>query len=140
MKLEQIMTTQVVTVGMDDTVETVQMLFERFGFHHLLVIDEDSSLVGVVTDRDLLKALSPFISTLIERPEDLRTLKKRVHQIMGHRPITAYSDDTIKEAAVLMLNKEISCLPIVHPNRTIEGIVTWKDILKWLVEQMDKDV
>lgn len=139
MKLDQIMTSQVITVEMDDTVETVQELFQRYNFHHLLVLGEDDILVGVVSDRDLLKALSPFISTIIERSQDLRTLKKRVHQIMGRRPITASSDDTIREAAALMLNKKISCLPIVYPNGTIKGIVTWKDILKWLVKQMDKE-
>ena len=139
MKISQIMTTQVITVRMDNEVGTVRELFERFRFHHLLVVDEDGILVGVVSDRDLLKALSPFIETLIERPEDLRTLKKRVHQIMSHKPITASKDHTIRDAAVMMLNKKISCLPIVGSDRTIEGIVTWKDILKWLVEKMDKE-
>ena len=131
------MTSQVITVGMDDEVGTVQALFERFRFHHLLVLGDEGVLVGVVSDRDLLKALSPFISTIIERPEDLRTLKKRVHQIMSHKPITVSKNHTIKDAAVLMLNEKISCLPITSPNGTIEGIVTWKDILKWLVEQTD---
>ena len=139
MKLQQIMTTKVVTVELDDKVHTVRMLFERVKFHHLLVVDEDGILVGIVSDRDLLKALSPFISTIIERPADLRTLEKPVHQIMEHRPITASKDYTVKEAAVLMLSKNISCLPIVRPDGTIEGIVTWKDILKWLVKQMDEE-
>jgi acetoin utilization protein AcuB len=137
MSLEQIMTYQVVTVNMDDTLETVQQLFERFHFHHLLVLGEGDVLAGVVSDRDFLKSLSPFISTLIERPEDLRTLKRRVHQIMSHHPITASRNDSIKEAAVLMLAHRISCLPIVRSDGTIEGIVTWKDILKWLIEQMN---
>lgn len=138
MKLEQIMTANVVTIGMDDTIETAKALFERFHFHHLLVLGENDTLVGVVSDRDLLKALSPFISTLIERPEDLRTLKKRVHQIMSYRPIAASRDQTIREAAILMLDNKISCLPIIRIDRTIEGIVTWKDILKWLAERMDE--
>jgi acetoin utilization protein AcuB len=140
MKLVQIMTTKVVTVGMDETLEAVRSLFERFRFHHILVIGENDVLVGVVSDRDLLKALSPFISTLIERPEDLRTLKRRVHQIMSHRAITASRHHTIKEAAILMLDQGISCLPIVRSDGTVEGIVTWKDILKWLVEQTDEKI
>jgi acetoin utilization protein AcuB len=134
--LRQIMITQVVTIGLDDDVKTVQALFERFRFHHLLVLQEDGTLIGVVSDRDLLKAVSPFISTLVERPEDLRTLKKRVHQIMSRRLITASKDHTVNEAAVLMLNSKISCLPIVRPDRTVEGIVTWKDIMKWLIRQV----
>ena len=137
MKLEDIMTTDVITVGMDDDLEKVQQLFNRFRFHHVLVLGEDNVLVGVVSDRDLLKTISPFISTLAERPEDLRTLKRRVHQIMSSKPVAATRDHTIKEAAVLMLNRKISCLPIVRQDRTVEGIVTWKDILKWLVERID---
>ncbi|MBN1567949.1 MAG: CBS domain-containing protein [Acidobacteria bacterium] len=136
MKLEQIMTAKVITIGMDDTVEAAQTLFEQYHFHHLLVIGEENVLVGVVSDRDLLKTLSPFISTLVERPVDLRTLKKRIHQLMSYRPITASRDQTIREAAALMLGNEISCLPIVRTDRTVEGIVTWKDILKWLVERI----
>ena len=91
-RLQQIMSTQVVTVAMDAEIETVQKLFERFHFHHLLVLHEDSTLAAVVSDRDLLKAVSPFISTLGERSQDLRTLKKRVHQIMSRTLITAFKD------------------------------------------------
>jgi predicted transcriptional regulator len=72
----------------------------------------------------------------LEIIKDLRTLKKRVHQIMGHKPITASKDHTIKDAAVMMLNGKISCLSIVSSDGTIEGIVTWKDILKWLVREV----
>jgi acetoin utilization protein AcuB len=137
MKIESIMTTRVITVGMDDKLETIQALFEHYRFHHILVLGENDVLVGVVSDRDLLKALSPFISTLVERSQDLRTLKKPVHQIMTRKPFSASKDLAIEEAAVLMLNKKISCLPIVRPDLTVEGIVTDKDILKWLVKQMN---
>ncbi len=138
MKISQIMTTQVITVEMDDEIGAIQELFERFHFHHLLVLGENGILAGVISDRDLLKAISPFISTLIERPEDLRTIKKRAHQIMSRNPVTVSGDQTIKDAAALMIDKQISCLPIVRPDQTIEGIVTWKDILKWLVERVDE--
>ena len=137
MKLKNIMTTQVITVGMDDKLEIIQALFERYHFHHILVLGENDVLVGVVSDRDLLKALSPFISTLVERIQDLRTLKRPVHQIMTRKPLSASKDLAIEEAAVLMLNKGISCLPIVRPDLTVEGIVTDKDILRWLVKQMN---
>jgi acetoin utilization protein AcuB len=125
---------------MDDKVKTVQVLFERHKFHHLLVVDEKGLLVGIISDHDLLKAISPFISRLSERPQDLRTMERPVHQIMEHKPIKASKDSTLKEAAVLMFSKSISCLPIVHPDGTIVGIVTWKDILKSLVERLDEDI
>ncbi len=135
-RLHQIMTIQVVTVGMDDEIETVREIFERYPFHHLLVLEEDGTLVGVVSDRDVLKAVSPFISTRFERMADLRTLKKRVHQIMSRKLITASRDNTVSEAAKLMLNNRISCLPVVRTDKTVDGIVTWRDIMKWLVRQV----
>lgn len=136
MKVGEIMTTQVITVAIDDHLETARALFERYHFHHLLVLDEEGTLVGIISDRDLLKALSPFIATLVERSEDLRTLQKRAHQVMSRRLITVSKEHSIKEAAVLMLNNRVSCLPVVSAKRTIEGIVSWKDILKWLVERI----
>jgi len=140
MKLCQIMTKQVITVGVYDRILSIQSLFEKHNFHHLLVVDEAGLLAGIVSDRDLLKTISPFISTLVERPVDLQTLERRAHQIMSRNPVTASPDDTIRRAALLMLNKKISCLPIISPNGKIEGIVTWKDILKWLVEQTNETI
>jgi acetoin utilization protein AcuB len=129
------MTTEIITIGMDDKLKIVQELFERFHFHHLLVVHKDWTLAGVVSDRDLLKALSPFTGTLSERSQDVATLDRRVHQIMSRSPIVASRDRAVDEAAVMMLSNNISCLPIVRPDDTVEGIVTLKDILKWLVKQ-----
>ena len=59
-------------------------LFDRHGFHHLLVT-EQSRLVGLVSDRDLLRALRPFIGKLSERPLDLvyrhRNITYILHQV-----------------------------------------------------------
>ncbi len=132
MKLEDIMTTEVVTVGMDDRLETVQELFDQFKFHHLLVV-EDNALMGIISDRDLLKAVSPFVATGAERMQDLITLDKRVHQIMTRKPITAEKETTVEEAARQLVENSISCLPIFLPEKKVIGIVTLKDILKTLI-------
>ncbi len=131
-KLEDIMTTEVVTVGMDDRLETVQELFDQFKFHHLLVV-EDNALMGIISDRDLLKAVSPFVATGAERMQDLITLDKRVHQIMTRKPITAEKETTVEEAARQLVENSISCLPILSPEKKVIGIVTLKDILKTLI-------
>ena len=44
--------------------------------------------IGVISDRDLLKALSPYIGTATETSRDVATLNKRAHQIMSRKPIT----------------------------------------------------
>ena len=128
-KISKIMITDVVTVDMDTSLKTICALFEKGKFHHLLVVEEER-LLGVISDRDVLKAVSPFLDTLAEQARDLSTLKKRAHQIMSRKPITITKDRDLKDAARLMLRENISCLPVVSSDGEIEGIVTWKDILK----------
>lgn len=132
MKVGQIMTTDVVTASMDERLETVQEIFHKRKFHHILIM-EDNELIGIVSDRDLLKEISPFIATAAERAQDLSTLDKRMHQIMSRKPITAEKDMTIEEAARLFVEKNISCLPVLSYQDEIIGIVTWKDIFKKLI-------
>ena len=66
MKVQDIMSKRVVTVELDDRLHVVKTIFDTTRFHHLLVIDDDGSLYGVVSDRDLLRALSPFIGSTVE--------------------------------------------------------------------------
>jgi acetoin utilization protein AcuB len=127
--VEQIMSRRVVTVSMDDTLAKAQALFNEFRFHHLLVVEHER-LVGVISDRDLLKASSPFTGTMNETARDLATLNKPLHQIMNRALITVDRGTSIDYAARLLIDKRISCLPIVTDDGKIEGIVSWRDLLK----------
>jgi acetoin utilization protein AcuB len=128
-----IMTRHVLCVRMDDTLATVRELFERHQMHHLLVL-ESGRLVGVISDRDLLKNLSPFVGkALSERPQDLATLHRRVHQIMTRKLVSTTPDTPIGNAAELMLAHRISCLPVVNEQGKPIGIVTWRDLLRAMV-------
>jgi acetoin utilization protein AcuB len=129
MKVGSIMTGRVITVGMDDSLEKIGELLENVEFHHLLVVDR-GRLVGIVSDRDFLRAISPFLGTLSEQTRDLSTLKKRVHQIMTRKLITVRKGTPIETAAKLLLENNISCLPVTSPHGAVQGIVTWKDILR----------
>lgn len=124
------MTHKVVTVEMDDTLLTIRMIFQHVKFHHLVVVDNRKP-VGVISDRDFLKAVSPFLGKIIETTRDLDTLKKRAHQIMTRNPVTVYPETSIESAADLLLEKNISCLPVISSQGDIVGMVTWKDILQF---------
>jgi len=63
MSVAKIMTREVLMIGMDDTLETMFEVFQKHKFHHLLVV-EDDELVGVISDRDLLKEMSPFLKNV----------------------------------------------------------------------------
>jgi len=128
MKVGSIMTEKVLTVRMDDSIGTIRNILEHVEFHHLLVV-KGRELVGILSDRDVLRVISPFLGTLSEESRDMTLLTRKIHQIMTRNPITVDKDTSIEAAANLLLNKNISCLPVVSPKRQIEGIVTWKDIL-----------
>lgn len=64
MKVRELMTTRLGTIGFDGTLLTLREIFERAGNHHVLVV-EDMRLYGVVSDRDLLRAISPFIESIV---------------------------------------------------------------------------
>ena len=132
MTLGKIMTARIVTVEMDDRLEAVKEIFDTMGFHHLLVVDEHKKLSGVLSDRDLLRALSPYVGSATETARDLATLNKRVHQIMTRQPITLRQESGIAEAVELLLKNRISCLPIVDDDFKPVGIVSWRDLLRSL--------
>ncbi len=90
MSIEKIMSKTVVTVEMDDSLKVVKDIFDNTNFHHLLVV-ESGKLFGVISDRDLLKSLSPDIGTVAETSKDTATLNKRAHQIMTRKPVTLCS-------------------------------------------------
>ena len=132
MTLGKIMTARIVTVEMDDRLEVVKEIFDTMRFHHLLVVDEHKKLSGVLSDRDLLRALSPYVGSATETARDLATLNKRVHQIMTRRPITLRQESGIAEAVELLLKNRISCIPIVDDDFKPVGIVSWRDLLRTL--------
>jgi len=132
MTVGEIMTKNVVTVDMDDTLRTISQIFNAHKFHHLLVTKE-KKLVGIISDRDFIKALSPFINSLSEREQDRATLNTKAHRIMPRNPITIREETSVEKASKILVQNNISCLPIVDDNFEIKGIITWKDILNWSI-------
>lgn len=133
MKIDHIMKRKVVTVSPDDTLSHVQKLFMQHGFHHLIVV-EHGRVVGVLSDRDLLRNLSPFIGKPTERSQDAFLLRRHVHQIMTRRLVSVRADTPIKEAVTLMLANTVSCVPVVDDHGACVGIVSERDLLRYLLE------
>jgi len=127
--IRAIMSSPVETVGMDDFISVVKSVFERTNYHHLLVV-EGKTLLGIISDRDLLRVISPTLGTEAELPRDRVILKKRAHQIMSHSPICLHPDDKISQAIEIFLGHNISCIPILNEEDDVIGIVSWRDVLK----------
>lgn len=131
MTVQNIMSTRLVTVEMDDKLKVVKEIFDTMNIHHVLVVDE-GKLIGVVSDRDLLRALSPFLDSVVEAERDVATLNRRVHQIMTRHPITLGPQASLADAATLFLTQNISCIPIVDTEFRPAGILSWRDVIRSL--------
>ncbi len=133
MTVDAIMSRNVVTVTPDTALMEVRGLLHERGFHHLLVVEEDDTLCGVISDRDVLEALSPFLDTYSEEHRDVKTLSRPASDIMRRDPITISLDTPVGEAAQMLLDHNISSLPVVE-DETLIGIVTTKDLLQHYTE------
>lgn len=137
MAIKHIMSSNLVTVELDDSLSAIKDIFDHCQFHHLLVVEHEK-LCGIISDRDLLMALSPNLATAAETEKDLASLNKRAHQIMSRKPITLDPSATIFEAVDLLIAHPISCIAVVDQQGKAVGIVTWRDILQRLSENHKK--
>lgn len=115
---------------MDSPLSKAKEIFENNKLHHLIILDDDGILIGVITDRDLYKNLSPSIGTSHETHKDTALMQVKIHKIMKRNVISAQPQHSISEAAELLYDHHISCLPIIDQQHKPIGIITWRDLLK----------
>jgi acetoin utilization protein AcuB len=126
------MTRQVITVGPDESVLHAMHLMRDRGIKHLPVV-RDGRLLGVISDRDI-KAWCPSKATSLDVFEINYLLSKAaVHEAMAARLITIAPDAPVEQAALVMLDENIGCLPVVA-GETLAGIISDKDLYRALVD------
>ena len=130
LKVRDLMTPGVVSVRPEDTVATAYQLMLDNRFRHMVVLDRDGDLVGLLTHRDLLR------HSLIERaelPPGLQcTVMRRIQvdEVMTSEVETAEAGQPLAEAAMIMLQNKLGCLPVVEGSRVV-GILTEGDFVRF---------
>jgi CBS domain-containing protein len=123
------MTKEVVTIYEEENLENLLRGMEQLGFHHLPVVDENR-LVGLITRTDLLAAsVSRLMPGALEAEHALEE-NVFVAQIMQRDVPTAPPDMPLAEAARLMREKKLTCLPVVSLDDELVGIVTASDFVR----------
>ena len=124
-----------VSVDENDSMKKAMDLLRERDIRHLPVLKDGDKLVGILTERDIKQA-SPSPATALEIREIYYLLDKvKVKQIMSRRPYTISSTAPIEEAALIMREKKIGCLPVVDGGKLV-GILTETDILDAFIESM----
>ena len=119
----ELMTSEVLTVAPEDTIgETAQKMVEM-GVSSAVVSDY-GRMIGIVTERDLTRAVAGRV----------HTSEARVREWMTPDPITLARDASASEAAQIMLENRFRHIPIVEDERTI-GIVSIRDVARWSTEE-----
>lgn len=128
MKAQDLMVKNVICVDMDDRLPDIKEIMENHEFHHLPVT-EHGKLVGIISDRDILRLISPFIDRASEQPRDLDTLNRAAHQVMTRQPITVKAETSVEEVLDWFKRVDISCLPVVDDEKQIIGMISWRDLI-----------
>ena len=133
----QIMTKKMITLGLTDSVRKGYQLMQENQIRHLPVIDEGGTIIGILSDRDLQRAMTPQKMTdtpLIEfDPAFL------ARDFMSWPVRTVAANSTVCEVAQLLLDQKISAVLVVGTDQRPRGIITTDDLLKVFITIIEKD-
>ena len=126
------MTKKVFTVRVDDFLSDALSLMKEKGIKHVPVV-KGGKLKGIVSDRDI-KEYSPSKATSLDIYELHYLLAKtKMSEVMTTKVITTTADTPVEEAAMVLMDRGIGCLPVLDDGNLV-GIISDKDIYRALVD------
>jgi CBS domain-containing protein len=122
--IREIMSADLVTVSPGSTVAEAATVM---GGHHVgsALVMEDDALIGIFTERDILRALS----------QDFDAPTHQVSQWMTRDPVTVGPDSSADEALQMMLDGNFRHLPVCEGSRAV-GIVSLRDVSRTAAGQV----
>jgi CBS domain-containing protein len=125
-KVSDIMTRDLITVMRSDTLEKVNKIFTTNRIHHLPVVDEAQSLLGIISKTDYLK-----VSHMLNVFNQLFFDEVEVRHMMNPQLAVVEPDDTVQYVLDIFLENIFHALPVVEGARLV-GLVTSHDILRFV--------
>jgi acetoin utilization protein AcuB len=98
-----------------------------------LPVLEDGHLVGILTDSDIMDIRPSSLNSLSGLEMSYFFAQLKVGEAMTVDPMTVGPDETIGQAASIMLEEKISSLPVIDDNERLVGIITESDIFRLVV-------
>lgn len=128
--VKEIMMGSPVTLKPDDTLDLANDVISLGRIRHIPVV-EDGRLVGIISERDLLGTASSHVLGLKQKTKSALLKSVLIKDVMKKRVITVEPNTPIKDAAHVMAEKKIGCVPVVSGG-TLVGLVTTTDILRYV--------
>ena len=130
--VRDIMNTEVTTLGRNDSLQVARDIMTLGRIRHFPVVEE-GRLVGVVSQRDLYKASLGSVMKYGEKAQRAFLEGIAVKEVMNEPVVTIAPHASVQEAAQIMIEKKIGCLPVLEGPKLV-GIVTETDMLKLVVD------
>ena len=119
-----------VTLKPEDTLDLANDVISLGRIRHIPVVDA-GRLVGLLSERDLMGAAASHVFGLKQKSKSALLKSVLIRDVMKKRVVTVAPQTSIKDAAHLMADKKIGCVPVVI-NGAIVGLVTTTDILRYV--------
>jgi len=132
--VRDLMTEHVFTLRQNDRLLDLEELMSSRHVRHVPVVDRDGELVGLVSHRDLARGILGRIDDVPIGVEEDILRRRRVGEIMVTEPETVEPDARLRDAAEIMLEDKIGCLPVVEGTRLV-GILTEADFVRDFLER-----
>lgn len=129
-RVRDIMETKLVTISASERLSMVEDIMRLGRVRHMPVV-QGGKLVGVVSERDLLRASLSVLSEHRDAERRMFLHVVEISRVMSSPPIVIAPDATIREAALLMADRKIGCLPVVV-DEALVGMITETDVLRWV--------
>ncbi len=132
--IRDIMTCDVESIHETDSVAAVASKMANRKIRHLVVVDKDNKPQGVFSERDVLRHLVRFLKDRSSRPNP-----PRASMFVTNKMISVQPDAPIAEVASLMAKTKVGCVPVVGEDGTLNGIVSYVDILRYVGNDHDEN-
>ena len=134
-RVKDVMTSPVVAVTPTASFKELAVMLRRHRVSALPVVDDDTKLIGIVSEADLLakEALNGdhggMIAGQVQHREQQKADGVTAGELMTRLTVTVTPDDTVEQAARLMYHLRVKRLPVVDPGGRLVGIVSRTDVL-----------
>lgn len=131
MKVKDLMQTDLVTLRTNDTLDVAEDIMGMGRFRHLPVVQANNRLVGIVSQRDLLRASVSSLLKVSTHKQQRWLGKVAVRDVMSKSVVAVEADADIEDALKVLLIEKFGCLPVIE-KRKLVGILTDSDLLEYL--------
>lgn len=132
--VEDLMTSRVFSLHPADSIAKARLIMDEQDVRHVPIVDAEQNLIGLVSERDLLRhALEDQIDLPLQLLDDLLH-KTRAEDIMTREVVSIEAEAPLSEAATTMLEGKYGCLPVLDGTRLI-GILTESDFVRYHAER-----